>query len=237
MPTPRRDDPNSLPENPGGSGPLGIARNSWIIIGAIVVAIVAALYFFTATGDSDPALEPGGKNGDASDPANPRVVMETSMGTIKAELYQNRAPVSVANFLKYVDAKHYDGTIFHRVISGFMIQGGGFEPGLREKKDKFDPIKNESHNGLTNNKGTLAMARTPDPHSATAQFFINTVDNDFLNRAKAEDRFGYAVFGKVTEGMDVVENIRFVRTGVRAGQKDVPVEDVIIKSIRRVEAK
>lgn len=173
----------------------------------------------------------GGGGDDGSDKENPIVVMETSMGTVKMELFPKKAPISVENFLKYVDNKHYDGTIFHRVIKGFMIQGGGFEPGMREKRDKFPAIKNEGGNGLTNDRGTLAMARTNVPDSATSQFFINVVDNDFLNRANAKDRVGYAVFGKVIAGMDVVDKIRYVRTA----EQDIPIEDVVIKSIRRVE--
>jgi cyclophilin family peptidyl-prolyl cis-trans isomerase len=160
--------------------------------------------------------------------------METSMGTIKMELYQDKAPITVDNFLKYVDDKHYDGTIFHRVISGFMVQGGGMGPDMQEKRGR-PPIKNEAYNGLANNRGTLAMARTGTPDSATAQFFINVVDNDFLNRANAKDKVGYAVFGRVTEGMDAVDKIRYVRT---TGEPDnVPLYPVMIKSIRRVDTK
>src|ERR1051325_5837141 len=127
---------------------------------------------------------------------NPRVVVETSAGKIVVELYADKAPMTVKNFLQYVNDKHYDGTIFHRVIKDFMIQGGGMEPGLKEKKTR-DPIKNESDNGLSNERGTIAMARTAVPDSATAQFFINVKDNNFLDRAKARDKVGYAVFGKV----------------------------------------
>jgi cyclophilin family peptidyl-prolyl cis-trans isomerase len=130
-----------------------------------------------------------------------------------------------------VDDKFYDGTVFHRVISNFMIQGGGFEPGMKEKKSK-DPIKNESFNGLPNKRGTIAMARTGVPDSATAQFFINVKDNDFLDKANARDRVGYAVFGKVIEGMDVVDKIREVETANAGGHENVPVQDVIIKSVR-----
>jgi len=166
---------------------------------------------------------------------NPVVEIETSMGKIKAELYQDKAPITVKNFLRYVDEKHYDGTILHRVIPDFMIQGGGLLPGMEPKGDTHGGIENESHNNVTNERGTLAMARTGDPHSATDQFFINVKDNDFLNRAKAQDKVGYAVFGKVISGMDVVDQIRRVPTDTAAGQKDVPKEDVLIKSIRRVE--
>ena len=167
---------------------------------------------------------------------NPVVVMETSMGTIKVELFRNKAPITVKNFLGYVDSKFYDGTIFHRVIPTFMIQGGGFLPGLKEKTAKA-PIKNESYNGLANERGTLAMARTNAPDSASAQFFINVTDNAFLDKRNAQDRVGYAVFGKVIEGMDVVDQIRDVATHAVKGQQDVPKEDVIIKSVRRVEKK
>jgi cyclophilin family peptidyl-prolyl cis-trans isomerase len=166
--------------------------------------------------------------------ANPVVVMETSMGTIKIELFEDKAPVTVKNFLSYVDDKHFDGLVFHRVISNFMIQGGGFEPGMKQKKSK-DPIKNEAGNGLSNKRGTLAMARTNDPDSATAQFFINVKDNDFLD--KSDKSAGYAVFGKVIEGMDIVDKIKEVKTARKNGFDDVPVEDVIIKSIRKSDAK
>lgn len=161
---------------------------------------------------------------------NPVVVMETSMGTVEMELFQDKAPISVKNFLGYVADKHYDGTTFHRVIENFMIQGGGFEPGMKQKKTK-DAIKNESSNGLSNVRGTLAMARTNVADSATCQFFINVKDNDFLDKAKARDNVGYCVFGKVTKGMDVVDKIKAVETG--AG--DVPTKDVVIKSIKLKE--
>jgi peptidyl-prolyl cis-trans isomerase B (cyclophilin B) len=165
---------------------------------------------------------------------NPVVVMDTSMGKIKIELFADKAPGTVKNFLTYVDEKHYDGTIFHRVIEGFMIQGGGMEPGLKEKKT-HDPIKNESDNGLSNEKYTLAMARTPQPNSATAQFFINVKDNNFLDKKNARDGVGYCVFGKVIEGMDVVDKIKAVKTGSRGGHQDVPVDDVVIKQVRRAD--
>ncbi len=170
----------------------------------------------------------------AQDAKNPVVVMETSMGTIKIELFEKEAPVTVKNFLSYVDDKFYDGLVFHRVISNFMIQGGGFEPGMKEKKTK-DPIKNESTNGLSNKKYTLAMARTSDPDSATAQFYINVKDNSFLDREKARDKVGYCVFGKVIEGMDVVDKIKAVETGNKGGHDDVPLQDVVIKSVRRAK--
>src|SRR5262245_54774555 len=162
--------------------------------------------------------------------------MDTSMGPIKVELYADKAPVTVKNFLDYADAKFYDGTLFHRVIPNFMIQGGGFEPGLKEKKTR-DPIKNESSNGLKNERGTLAMARTRAPDSATAQFFINVKDNDFLDKANAQDGVGYAVFGRVTGGMDLADKIKSVKTGTRDIHENVPAEDVVIKSVKREEKK
>jgi cyclophilin family peptidyl-prolyl cis-trans isomerase len=163
---------------------------------------------------------------------NPVVVMTTSQGAVKIELFEKEAPLTVKNFLAYVDEKFYDGTIFHRVIPNFMIQGGGFQPGMQQKPTKA-AIKNESSNGLQNKRGTLAMARTSDADSATAQFFINTVDNDFLDKAKAADRVGYCVFGKVIEGQDVVDKIKSVPTGNKLPHQNVPVQDVTIISIKR----
>ena len=158
------------------------------------------------------------------------IVFNTNYGAIAIELDFERAPVSAANFLDYARAGFYDGTVFHRVIDNFMIQGGGFEPGMRQKKPG-KPIENEANNGLRNDTGTLAMARTADPHSATCQFFINVSDNDFLNhRNESAQGWGYAVFGKVVDGMDVVDRIRAVATTSRAGHQDVPVEDVVIES-------
>jgi cyclophilin family peptidyl-prolyl cis-trans isomerase len=165
---------------------------------------------------------------------NPVVEMDTSEGKIKIELFADKAPITVKNFLKYVDDKHYDGTIFHRVISDFMIQGGGFEPGLKERKTG-DPIKNESSNGVANKRGTIAMARTNVPDSAASQFFINVKDNSFLDKANAGDGVGYAVFRQVTEGLDIVDKIRKVDTGNRGGHQNVPVQDVVIRSIRRAK--
>jgi peptidyl-prolyl cis-trans isomerase B (cyclophilin B) len=165
---------------------------------------------------------------------NTNVLMETSLGTIKIELYADKAPITVANFLGYVTDKFYDNTIFHRVIPGFMIQGGGFESGMKQKKTKAT-IKNESSNGLSNSRGTLAMARTSAPDSASAQFFINAKDNTFLDKAKAQDRVGYCVFGKVIEGMDVVDKLERVATGSKAGHDDVPLQDAIIRSVSVVD--
>ena len=161
---------------------------------------------------------------------HPVVVIDTSLGAVKVQLDDEKAPGTVKNFLGYVDDEFYDGTTFHRVIPGFMIQGGGLEPGLKPKRTK-PAIKNESTNGLSNKRGTISMARTNVPDSATSQFFINVVDNGFLDKAKAGDGVGYCVFGKVIEGMDVVDKIRNVKT--REG--DVPVEDVVIKSVRRAD--
>lgn len=164
---------------------------------------------------------------------NTTVVIETSMGPIEAEIWADKTPVSAANFLAYVDEKYYDGTIFHRVIDGFMIQGGGMTQDMKEKTPHA-PIKNEASAELQNKKGTLAMARTMDIHSATSQFFINTVDNEFLNhKGKSPDKYGYAVFGTVTKGMDVVEKIAKVSTKNHGFHQDVPVETVLIKSITR----
>lgn len=165
------------------------------------------------------------------------VTIETSMGTIEAELNSEKAPISVKNFLNYAERKFYDNLVFHRVIDDFMIQGGGFDKDLKLRPTDA-AIKNEAGNGLKNDKGTLAMARTPDPHSASSQFFINLKDNDFLNfRAPTPNGFGYAVFGKVTKGMDVVEKIGKVKTTASGQMRDVPAEPVIIKSIRKVEDK
>ena len=160
------------------------------------------------------------------------VLIETSLGPIKVELDGDKAPVTVANFLAYVDDQFYDDTVFHRVIPDFMIQGGGFAPGLRQKTTKAT-IKNESANGLLNKRGTLAMARTSAPDSATAQFFINLKDNSFLDKANAQDKVGYCVFGKVVEGLDVVDKIKAVPTGRRGTYENVPLQDVTIQSVRR----
>ncbi|WOG30119.1 peptidylprolyl isomerase [Endozoicomonas sp. 8E] len=158
------------------------------------------------------------------------VVLHTNFGDIKLELDAEKAPKTVANFLEYVKSGHFDGTIFHRVIDGFMIQGGGFEPGMVQKETQA-PIENEADNGLKNAIGTLAMARTMDPHSASSQFFINVSDNHFLNHtSKTPDGWGYCVFGQVTEGMDIVNKIKAAKTTFRAGHQDVPEDDVVIES-------
>jgi len=166
--------------------------------------------------------------------AGPMVIIETSMGQIKAELWPDEAPETVANFLKYVDDGFYDGLIFHRVIDGFMIQGGGFTPDMRQKPTRPN-IKNEASADLSNDRGTLAMARTPEIHSASSQFFINLVDNFGLNhKGKTPPEYGYCAFGKVVEGMEVVDKIAKVKTTTRHPHGDVPVEPVIIKSITRL---
>lgn len=204
--------PTPLTPTPGGG------QRSMVL--PLVIGVVALLLIV-------PFFLLGGSN-------NPSVLIETTMGNIKVELFQSQAPITVKNFLNYVDDKFYDGTIFHRVMSDFMIQGGGFTPDMKEKPTQ-DNIKNESTNGLSNQRGTIAMARTGDPHSASAQWFINVVDNSKgLDRANSRDKWGYAVFGKVTEGMNVVDSIRKVPVDDIKGHENVPVQPVIIKSIRRV---
>ncbi|MBW8756052.1 MAG: peptidyl-prolyl cis-trans isomerase [Burkholderiales bacterium] len=163
------------------------------------------------------------------------VKMTTSQGDLRIELDDAKAPISVANFLAYVNKGFYDGTIFHRVIRNFMIQGGGFESGMKQK-DTDAQIQNEAKNGLKNDKYTLAMARTSAPHSATAQFFVNTTNNGFLNNDQAQDGWGYAVFGKVVEGQDVVDAIAGVKTGRKGFHDDVPLEDVKIVKAEEVQA-
>jgi len=171
----------------------------------------------------------------ASEGKNPVVVMETSMGTVKMELFQKEAPISVKNFLDYATSGYYDGTIFHRVIPGFMIQGGGFTAGLI-MKTPHAPIKNEAANGLKNDRGTLAMARTNMVDSASSQFFVNVANNDFLNhREGGPSVYGYAVFGKVISGMEVVDKIAATQTGMQKGFADVPVTAVVIKSVKIVK--
>ena len=163
------------------------------------------------------------------------VQLDTSAGTIRIELDAEKAPLSAQNFIDYVKAGHYDNTVFHRVIPGFMIQGGGFEPGMQQKATRA-PIANEANNGLKNQKYTLAMARTSAPHSATAQFFINASNNEFLNfSAESPQGWGYAVFGRVVEGTEVVDQIERVKTGRKGGHDDVPVEDVVIRSATLVD--
>jgi len=190
---------------------------------AVIIAILIVFGIVLAAGAADKPV------------GNPKVVLETSKGKIVIELYLQKAPETVVNFLDYVDAKFYDGTIFHRVIPNFMIQGGGFTADMKRKPGK-GPIKNEADKGLKNDRGTIAMARTGDPHSATAQFFINTAKNDFLNhKNKTQQGWGYAAFGKVIEGMDVVDAISAVKTTKRRQYGDVPVVEVVIKTARRLK--
>lgn len=161
--------------------------------------------------------------------------LHTNYGDIMLELDREKAPITVQNFIDYVNSGHYDNTIFHRVIDGFMIQGGGFEPGMIQKKTRA-PITNEAGNGLKNDQYTIAMARTSDPHSATGQFFINVKDNDFLNyKSSTAQGYGYCVFGRVVEGMDVVDKIKKVKTGTRSGHQDVPVENVILEKAEVIQ--
>ncbi len=191
-------------------------------------ALLSLLLFSVATAHAaDPKPSPSGSK-------NPSVLVKTSQGEIVIELDQLQAPISVKNFLDYVDAKFYDGTIFHRVIPNFMIQGGGFTPNMQQKTTKA-PIKNEAGNGLKNATGTIAMARTGIVDSATSQFFINVADNTQLNhRDESPTGFGYAVFGKVTSGLDVVKKIEGVKTAARPPHKDVPETPVVIESVTRI---
>jgi cyclophilin family peptidyl-prolyl cis-trans isomerase len=172
------------------------------------------------------------QSGGGAAPANPRVDLETSQGRIVIELYRDKAPKTVDNFLQYVKSGHYDGTIFHRVIDGFMVQGGGFSADMSQKPTKAS-IQNEADNGLRNERGTLAMARTQDPNSASAQFFINLTDNEFLNhKGKTAQGWGYAVFGKVVEGMEVVDKIAKVPTGNKGGHQNVPTQPITVTKAR-----
>jgi cyclophilin family peptidyl-prolyl cis-trans isomerase len=157
---------------------------------------------------------------------------ETSRGEFTVELFAAEAPETVANFLRYVEDQHFDGTVFHRVVAGFVIQGGGLTAELEQKPTRA-PIRNEAHNGLKNKRGTLSMARTGDPHSATAQFFVNLADNEFLDRKPGQD--GYAVFGRITDGMPVIDAIAAVKTARRKGHDDVPVENIAVLSARRID--
>lgn len=166
--------------------------------------------------------------------ANPRVLLDTSEGQIVLELFPDKAPQTVNNFLAYVDSKFYDDTIFHRVIPDFMIQGGGYTSKFKRKQTQ-EPVRNEATNGLKNDRGTIAMARTQDPHSATAQFFINSKNNDFLNySSKTAHGYGYAVFGRVVKGMDIVDRISLARTGQVGNMGDVPQKPIFIRSARRM---
>ncbi|WP_303649985.1 peptidylprolyl isomerase [Desulfobotulus pelophilus] len=193
-----------------------------------ILTLAICLAFITAS----PAFAE--KTAAASQPETVRIAMETSMGTMILELYPDKAPETVQNFLSYASTGFYNGTIFHRVIHGFMVQGGGFTENMQQKPTQ-DPIANEAANGLKNQKGTIAMARTNAPHSATSQFFINTVDNEFLNyKASTAQGFGYCVFGRVVEGMDVLSRIERVTTGLSKGHQNVPREAIKILSVKKL---
>jgi peptidyl-prolyl cis-trans isomerase B (cyclophilin B) len=182
-----------------------------------------------------PALASSTSEQGTSMSTHPQVRLHTNMGDMLIELDAEKAPKTVENFLAYVKEGFYDGTVFHRVINNFMVQGGGFEAGMKQKQTHA-PVENEANNGLKNDRYTLAMARTADPHSATAQFFINVADNDFLNfTAPTPNGWGYAVFGKVIEGTEVVDEIKKVKTGTKGFHQDVPADDVIIESATLVE--
>ncbi len=201
------------------------------------VGFVFCLMMCAAVGVAQEGAAPqAGTTPAAPAPAGPVVLIKTSMGDIKVELDKTAAPISVENFIAYANDKFYDGTIFHRVIPAFMIQGGGFDKDMNQKKVSRPPIKNEAGNGLKNLNGTVAMARTSDVNSATAQFFINVKDNPFLDhRDESQQGYGYAVFGKVVEGMDVVQKIEVVTTSTRAPHQNVPNTPVIIESVRVVQ--
>lgn len=203
----------------------------------LVAVLVPAMLVIAACKQKDNSAQNTAQSTPAGDTSetqggNPVVIISTSKGDIKVELFKNEAPVTVENFLSYVNDGFYDGTIFHRVIPNFMVQGGGFTPDFAQKPTKA-PIKNEANNGLKNDRGTLAMARTQVVDSATSQFFINVVNNDFLNNGARD--FGYAVFGKVIDGMDVVDAIAAVPTSNKGMHGDVPTEDVVIESVKVVE--
>lgn len=199
-----------------------LSRRAWLKLGAL--ALSSGVASVRAADKSCPST---------TEKARPVVRLNTNLGSITLELYADKAPQTVSNFLAYVESGFYANTIFHRVIDGFMIQGGGFEPDMNQKTTNA-PIKNEADNGLTNDAYTVAMARTPDPHSATAQFFINVADNNFLNFSSPTPRgYGYCVFAKVIDGKDVVDKIRAVATGTKAGHQDVPAQDVVIESAER----
>lgn len=202
-------------------------NKSLISLLVVIAAILSLVLFNTFKGKGEQSMNDETNN-------NPVVVIETTMGNITVELDAENAPNTAANFLTYVDEGYFNDTIFHRVIPNFMIQGGGLTADMKDKPSKHAPIQNEANNGLKNDRGTLAMARTSDPHSATSQFFINHKDNDFLNfRSESMQGWGYAVFGKVTEGMDVVDEIAAVKTGGKGGHQDVPLETITITAVTR----
>lgn len=208
-----------------------LKNNRVLVLCIYALAFVLMTWSFNTRAEDATPTKKTEKEATKKTGSDSTVVIETSKGKITVKLNADKAPISVENFLKYVDQKHYDNTIFHRVIKDFMIQGGGFTADLKEKTT-LSPIHNEANNGVSNKRGTLAMARTNDINSATAQFFINTVDNERLDY-KSPSNYGYAVFGEVTEGMDVVDKIREVKTITKGGYDDVPAQTVTIKSIRR----
>lgn len=200
-------------------------KNTLVSLSVVITAILS-LVIFTTTVKGEKSMN--------DNTANPVVVIETSMGNITVELDAQNAPNTTANFLAYVDDGYFADTTFHRVIPNFMIQGGGITADMRDKPSKRAAIQNEANNGLKNDRGTLAMARTSDPHSATSQFFINHKDNDFLNfRSESMQGWGYAVFGKVTDGMDIVDEIAAVKTGNKGGHQDVPLETITINAVTK----
>ncbi len=204
-----------------------------ILTGMRVLSLGCALIL--APGLSSAQTTPLQSTQGTSMSTNPHVKLHTNKGDMLIELDAEKAPKTVENFLSYVQEGFYNGTVFHRVINNFMIQGGGFEPGMKQKQTHA-PVENEANNGLKNDRYTLAMARTSDPHSATAQFFINVADNEFLNfTAPTSNGWGYAVFGRVIEGTDIVDEIKKVKTGSKGFHQDVPVEDVILESATLVE--
>ncbi len=208
-------------------------KTNFIVLATVLFSLIPAFATaktnITSTVKQEPSMSKENKN--------PIVEIETSAGTIKVELWADKAPETVRNFLKYTNEKFYDNTIFHRVIKNFMIQGGGFTPDMK-RKETHAPIKNEATNNEKNNRGTIAMARTSVVNSATSQFFINLVDNGFLDhKNETAQGYGYCVFGKVIDGMDVVDKIGSTQTGIKHGMRDVPTETIIIKSIRQVSDK
>ena len=208
-------------------------KKSILSMGASLIAAMAALFFLANASANHHAEKSDKQSTSKSTPvkAKEMVTLKTNMGDIQLELDGENAPHTVANFIQYAKEGHYNGVIFHRVIPNFMVQGGGFDADMQEKKTR-GPVPNEANNGLKNDKYTLAMARTSDPHSASAQFFINTKDNDFLNfKSETPSGWGYAVFGKVTAGTDVVDAIEKVATGQKGPYGDVPSESVIIESV------
>ena len=213
-----------------------LPTNQWFIIGAIALVFItiSVIPKLITQQPKEDIPVPVSKLPEEVNPKNPQILLETSLGEITLELFPDKAPITVENFLDYVKDGFYDGTIFHRIIPNFMVQGGGFLPGL-DQKPTSSPIKNEADNGVPNLRGTIAMARTNVVDSATAQFFINVVNNEHLNhRSKTPDGFGYCVFGRVVKGLDVVDKIVGVPTGTVSYYQNVPKEDILIKSAKLI---